>query len=191
MNKVECMKLTMRAQSKASWYYPLQKGFLLAAVSGMSVRQVLNSILQFDDAFIEDRVRTIFLNNSPVDNIDEAFLKDGDRMALGSAMPGLVGIVMGRDNPFKSFRSDISAQEGGQSGSRTPITISMKMFSTLAVESGTDILERGVLFDTNELADFLEEKVGDILDVGGKDGAAFLADLRTTPGTISVCVHFE
>jgi hypothetical protein len=160
-------------------------------VSGMSVREFLHDVLRFDDAYIEDTVRTIFLNNSPVDNIDTTLLKDGDRMALGSAMPGLVGIVMGRDNPFKSFRSDISAQGGRQEKERKPITVSVKLFSTLAAESGVAILGRGVSLDARLLADFLADKVDCIIDADGMGGEAFVNGLREREGRVSISVEFK
>lgn len=191
MNKLDCMKLRMKSDSRAAWYYPLQKGFFLSGQSGMSVREFLHEVLRFDDVFIEKSVRTIFLNNSPVDNIDEAYIKEGDRMALGSAMPGLVGIVMGRDNPFKSFRDDISVHDEGKSENRTPITVSMKLFSTLAVETGVAVLGRGVILKAGDLADFLEDKVDAIIEADGSDGLSFIAMLREKGGKVTVAVDFE
>jgi len=185
------MSLVMQADCARSWYYPLQRGVCMDGMSGMSVREFLHEVLRFDDAYIEGTVRTIFLNNSPVDNIDETHLKDGDRMALGSAMPGLVGIVMGRDNPFKSFRSDISAKDGGQAADRRPITVSVKLFSTLAVESGAAILKRGVSVDARLLADFLADKTDSIIEIDGMDGEAFVASLRERDGNVPVCVEFR
>ena len=191
MNNAAYMSLVMRSDCSRSWYYPLQKGVYMDGISGMSVRDFLHEVLRFDDAYIEGTVRTIFLNNGPVDNIDETYLKDGDRMALGSAMPGLVGIVMGRDNPFKSFRSDISAQDGMQEADRKPITVSVKLFSTLAVESGIAVLGRGVSMDAEVLADFLADKTDSIIDADGKDGEAFVAFLRERGGRARVCVDFK
>ena len=191
MNDVEYVKLKVKAGSLHYWYYPLQKGVLLNGMSGMSVRAFFHESLLFDDSFIEGTVRTIFLNNSPVDDLDETFLKDGDRMALGSAMPGLVGIVMGRDNPYKSFRSDISAHEGMKEMDRKPATVSVKLFSSLAVEAGAAILGRGVVMDALMLADFLADKTESILDADGMDGKSFVKSLKEMGGTVPICVEFK
>lgn len=190
MDNTARTNLLMKTECSRSWYYPLQKGVFLEGSAGMSVREFLHGVLKFDDAYIEGTVRTIFLNNSPVDDIDATHLADGDRMALGSAMPGLVGIVMGRDNPFKSFRDDISARDGRQETNHRPISVSVKLFSTLAVESGTGILERGVSLDAGQLADFLADKVDMIIDADGLDGETFLADLRQRDGLIRIRTVF-
>lgn len=181
----------MRSDCSRSWYYPLQKGVYMDGLSGMSVREFLHEVLRFDDAYIESTVRTIFLNNSPVDDIDATLLKDGDRMALGSAMPGLVGIVMGRDNPFKSFRSDISAQGGGREKESRPITVSVKLFSSLAAESGVAVLAQGVSVDARLLADFLADKTDCIIDADGKGGEAFVEGLKGREDKIRISVVFK
>lgn len=191
MNKVEHLKIRMKKGSESAWNYILQKGVFFPAKSGMSVREFLNVSLAFDDDFIDSTVRTIFLNNSPVDDIDDAFLKEGDRMALGSAMPGLVGIVMGRDNPFKSFRSDISAHAEEKTDDRQPISISMKIFSVLAVKSGADLLKRGVSIDAQVLSAFLSEKIGDIVAIDGMDQDGLLERLSDTRDNISLQATFS
>ncbi|XXJ20022.1 hypothetical protein ACR42D_10840 [Desulfovibrio caledoniensis] len=184
------MEITMVAEAAWSWNYVLQKGFFLDGVSGTSVRRFLHEALGFDDDFIESTVRTIFLNNSPVDDLDDTFIKDGDRMALGSAMPGLVGIVMGRDNFYKSFRSGIAVKDHSRSEA-APARLSMKVFSTLAVESGRGLLARGILVDAGLLAGFLREKKGLFLKGDGLEADEFLTRLDTLSGPVSVRVTFS
>lgn len=181
----------MKEGGRRSWYYPLQKGVFLPTASGMSVREFLHDVLHFDDAYIESTVRTIFLNNSPVDDIDRTRIADGDRLALGSAMPGLVGIVMGRDNPFKSFRSDISARDGATGSSGESIFVGVKLFSSLAAESGAAVLERGVTMDALMLADFLADRTDQVIDADGMDGEALVAALRDGGGRIAIRVEFK
>ncbi len=41
--------------------------------------------------FIEERIQTIFLDASPVDDLASATVADGSSLALSAAMPGLVG----------------------------------------------------------------------------------------------------
>ncbi|WP_229593702.1 hypothetical protein [Pseudodesulfovibrio sediminis] len=181
----------MNKDALSAWYYVLQKGFALQGYSGMSVRNFFLHVLQYEEGFIEESVRTIFLNNSPVDDIDSVFLKEGDRMALGSAMPGLVGIVMGRDNPFKSFRSDISVHDAQADGADIPITISMKIFSTLAVETGRALLERGLDVDAEILAAFLHENKQHINSVNNMSGQEFVDKLRAMNGFVRIKVVLE
>jgi hypothetical protein len=189
ISKDGCMEISMVAEAAWSWNYILQKGFFLDGVSGTSVRRFLHEALGFDDDYIDSTVRTIFLNNSPVDDLDDTYIKDGDRMALGSAMPGLVGIVMGRDNFYKSFRSGIAVKDHSRSDA-APARLSMKVFSTLAVESGRGLLARGILVDAVQLAGFLREKKGQFLEGDGLDADDFIARLDGLSGQVPVRVTF-
>nr|WP_287410419.1 hypothetical protein [Pseudodesulfovibrio sp.] len=191
MNNVSFLTIQMMSGAASGWNFLLQKGFFLQGTSGMSVRNLLHEVLGYEDNFIEQTVRTIFRNNRPVDDIDNVFIKDGDRLALGGAMPGIVGIVMGRDNPYKSFRSDISVQKEVRARNTKPITISMKIFSTLAVETGIDVLGRGILVESLTLADFLEEKSDLIIEADGKKGKELVEYIRTMKDKIGIRVIFE
>ncbi|MEZ7197006.1 hypothetical protein [Pseudodesulfovibrio karagichevae] len=183
------MGISMVAEAAWGWNYILQKGFALDGVSGTSVREFLHEALGFDDEFIDSTVRTIFLNNSPVDDLDRTFIKDGDRMALGSAMPGLVGIVMGRDNFYRSFRSGIEVKDHSRADA-APARLTMKVFSTLAVESGRGLLARGILVDAALLAEFLRGKKAQIVKAGGLDADGFLARLDGLSGDVAIRVTF-
>jgi hypothetical protein len=189
ISKDGCMDISMVAEAAWGWNYILQKGFALHGVSGTSVRQFLHEALGFDDEFIDSTVRTIFLNNSPVDDLDHTYIKDGDRMALGSAMPGLVGIVMGRDNFYKSFRSGIEVKDHSRADA-APARLDMKVFSTLAVESGRGLLARGILVDAAVLAAFLREKKAQIIEAGGLNADGFLARLDGMDGDVPIRVTF-
>ncbi|WP_281762403.1 hypothetical protein [Pseudodesulfovibrio nedwellii] len=191
MNNVSFLTIQMMSRAASGWNFLLQKGFFLQGTSRMSVRNLLHDVLGYEDNFIEQTVRTIFRNNRPVDDIDNVFIKDGDRLALGGAMPGIVGIVMGRDNPYKSFRSDISVQKEVKARNIEPITISMKIFSTLAVETGIDVLGRGILVESLTLADFLEEKSDLIIEADGKKGKELVEYIRTMKDKIGIRVIFE
>ena len=148
----------MRPGNDAALCFLLQKGFWAEAFAGMSVREFLHETLGYDDPFIESDVRTIFLNSSPVDDIDGARLADGDVIALGSAMPGLVGICMGRETLVSGFRSGISPKERALSGDHASITVRTKIFSTLAAATGRAILDRGILIDAAQLHEFLSQR---------------------------------
>lgn len=181
--------ITMIETAVSGWNYFLQKGFFLEGVSGMSVRMFLREAVGFEDRYIDETVRTVFLNNSPVDDIDATYIKDGDRMALGSAMPGLVGIVMGRDNFYKSFRSGIAVKEATRADS-SPALLSVKVFATLAVESGRAILERGIVADPALLASFLSDKRDLIREADGEDADTFIGRLEGMTGKVAFRVIF-
>ncbi len=157
----------------------------------MSVRSFLQEALGYDNSLIESSVRTVFLNNSPVDDIDIVHIKDGDRMALGGAMPGLVGICMGRDNPYKEFRSGISVNEERMTENAEPVCLSVKIFSTLAVETGVDVLKKGIAIDAGLLADFIEKRMEQVIEANGMNSTKLIAFLRKTTDVISLEVEFS
>ncbi|WP_285906852.1 hypothetical protein [Pseudodesulfovibrio pelocollis] len=187
----KCLRVRMRPEGRLAWNFLLQKGFFLAGRSGMTVREFLVSALGYDDRTIEEQVRTIFLNSSPMDDIDSAHVRDGDRLALGSAMPGLIGICMGRDNPYKGFRSDISALADEAVGdSREVITVFVKIFSTLAVDTGEAVLARGISLDAAELAEFLDRQQAHLLPLDGQQVESQRAAIRAMTGRVAVSVEF-
>jgi len=191
MNDTSQIKLWMVPQAASGWNFLLQKGFYLTGHEGMTVREFMREILGYDDGFIDGTVRTVFLNCSPVDDIDTAFIKNGDKLSLGSAMPGLVGICMGRDNPYKSFRSGISVDKKDVANTATPARVFMKIFSTLAVDTGVDILGRGIEIDAGLLSGFLDSRKEQVKKVEGSDIASLLETLRTTGTEVPVAVFFE
>lgn len=173
MNNVECLNVRMRSEALPAWNFILQKGFFLRALSGMTVRQFLVEVLGYESRFIDETVRTIFLNSSPVDDIDSVHVKDGDRVAIGGAMPGLVGIVMGRDNPYKEFRSDIACS--GNDADFVPedvIRVFTKIFSTIVTKTGVDVLARGIEISGSELMSLMEQNKAHLIE---KDGLEKIA----------------
>lgn len=191
MNEIECLTFIMRPDSKKAWYFLLQKGIFVRGRVGASVREFLAESLRYEDAFIESTVRVIFLNSSPVDDIDRVHIKEGDKLALGSSMPGLVGICMGRDNPYSSFRGDISENETEVDESGETVELPVKIFSTLAVDTGEFILKRGFTVDRHSLADFLEERMDMLIDVQGNRGVDVLPLLRSESGVVKIAVNFS
>ncbi len=191
MNNVAHLNVRMKAEARSSWNFLLQKGFFLLGVSGMTVREFLREAVGYDDCLIDETVRTIFLNSSPVDDIDTTHVKDGDRMALGSAMPGLVGICMGRDNPYKEFRSDIASVADNAKRGNDPVRLFIKIFSTLAVDTGTGVLSRGIEMDAGLLVEYFEKDLSRVLAVEDVAAESLLDFLKEQAGEVLIKVNFD
>ena len=191
MNDILDMKLEMRTGARLGFNTLLQRGFYLTGPNGLTVREFLRRVVGYDDDCIDGQVRTIFLNSSPMDDIDQSHVREGDRLSLGSAMPGLVGICMGRDNPYKSFRSDIASVKDDESESGETVRVYVKVFSVLAVDTGADILAAGIEVDRSVLADLLEKETGKFVACEGKSAAEVIGDLRADAGTVKVSVTFS
>lgn len=127
----------------------LQAGFFMLAREGMSAREFMRDILAFPDPYIEGVVSTVFLDDSPVDDIDATRLAEGSRIALSAAMPGLVGAVMRRNSPYAALRESISYKKDGAAAmsavERPPeIRVGVKLFNSVMRDRGPELLARGI-----------------------------------------------
>jgi hypothetical protein len=140
----------------------LQQGFRLRVQAGCTVKSLLCEQLGLDAEYIETRIKTLFLDGKPVDDIDSAIIRDGSTLALSAAMPGLVGAVLRRGGFFASMRSTISHRE--QAGEELPqkeAMVSLKLFNILLKEIGPAFLKKGIWIRGNDLQDFIEGRLGD------------------------------
>ncbi|WP_321405002.1 hypothetical protein [Maridesulfovibrio sp.] len=144
----------------------LQKGVFIQTTSGISVREFMVEEIGLSPDYAETRVRAIFVNGSPVDDIDGVKIKDGDEISLSGALPGISGIAMCRDTPIGAFRTDISAKASGtiESGEAK---IFLKLFNLIAQEAGPTLLKKGVLALAEDVRKFLKEGVPEGLPEDG------------------------
>jgi len=129
------------------WRLLLQDGFAVEAPVGGPVGEFLRQGLGLDQAYVEQRCRTIFHNGHPVDDMERGVVEDGDSVVLSAAMPGVVGIAMRRGSPLAAMRSGISLvdeplPEAG--AGRSPGTVSLKLFNLVLCDLGEALLARGV-----------------------------------------------
>ncbi|WP_419788134.1 hypothetical protein [Pseudodesulfovibrio sp.] len=184
------LELTMCGSARTGFNTLLQRGFYMTCRAGMSVREFMREVLGYDDLLIDNDVRTVFLNSSPLDGLDTTHLQDGDRLALGSAMPGLVGICMGRDNPYREFRSSIGLVRHDAVETGEIIRVFVKIFSVLAVDTGADILQRGIETEREPLIALLKKGGDNLLSEGEAGAAEILDSLRRGKGTVRLQVRF-
>lgn len=168
MNNKHELNIVMKSEGLSGWSHILQKGYYKTGPANRTVREFIMAVTGYDCEFIDTTVRTIFLNYSPVDDIDQVLVKEGDKLSLGGAMPGLVGIVMGRDNPYKSFREGITCDGGEEmDSSEGDVRVFMKVFSTLVQKTGIELLNRGIELTVDEVNIVLEGVKQHIIDDGG------------------------
>lgn len=148
-----------------------QAGVWVAARPGESLRDFMAASLGFPAAYIEGSVSTVFLDASPVDDIDAAVVRPGCLIALSGAMPGLVGAVMRRRSPYASFRKAISHSGGADApfnrpageeaaagdaargdrvpgGREEPCLVRLKLFNAVLRDMGGIVLERGAWIES-------------------------------------------
>ena len=134
----------------------LQNGFFLPNIKvGSSVREFLSGDLGLTPEYIRDRIQSLFLDGKPVDDYDAAHIRNGSRLALSSALPGLVGATLRQGGLLASFRGSITYRDSGinETGSGT---VHVKLFNLIMDELGPSFLLDGILVKTADLQRFLQ-----------------------------------
>jgi hypothetical protein len=144
-------------------FFPLfQKGVAVRAHTGCSITTFLREQLGVSPDAIE-RIQSIFLDGSAVDDLDSAMIRDGSVLALSAAMPGLVGATMRRGGRYSSFRSGVTHRETGSQCTSGEAFVQVKLFNLLMAELGPDLLARGIYVTAPDFRDFLAGRSGDFL----------------------------
>ncbi|HSW61869.1 MAG TPA: hypothetical protein VLH56_00905 [Dissulfurispiraceae bacterium] len=153
--KIAHLNLTLPAERIADFFYLLQSGFYIRTrYVGCSVRTFLDGQTGMTDDYISHHISTIFLDGMPVDNVDASVLKHGSRLALSSAMPGLVGATMRQGSPLASLRDSISYKTTGTSEGGEGFVF-LKLFNLVMKDLGSQFLQRGILVAPGDLRAFL------------------------------------
>lgn len=128
---------------------------MVETLVGCSIKTMLGEALGLDDNFVEDRIKTIFLDAKPVDDISTANIKDGSVLALSGAMPGLAGATLRRGGRLASFRGSISFRSDGKNALSQDGRVLVKLFNLLVKDLGPALLNKGILIRKKQLEDIL------------------------------------
>ena len=134
----------------------LAKGFLVQTRTGGTLSDLLCDQLGIDAGYLKNRVQTLFLNNSPVDDVETTIVADGDVVALSAAMPGLAGATLRKGGFYARLRHGISHQikDTEEIEEHTGI-VTIRLFNVVAKELGPVFMEKGVMVDGRALKSFL------------------------------------
>ncbi len=142
----------------------MEKGVVIPADTGCSLKAFLCGQLGFSEAYLDQRIQTLFLDSRPVDDVDEAVVRDGSTVALSAAMPGLLGATMRKGGRYATFRKGISVQTdatGKMEKKNGRVTI--KLFNMVAKEVGVHLLKKGVEIKGQNLSRILHHDNDDLL----------------------------
>ena len=128
-----------------------------------SVLAFLIEDLGLTPEYVRQRITTVFLDGQVVDTLEDALLRQGSRLALSAAMPGLLGATLRRSGPYAAMRAEITraADHELQPSTGGTLIIQVKLFNLLVDELGPRLLARGVLFEREEV-----EALGYAVDAG-------------------------
>lgn len=150
------LQLTLDKKLLAFFTPLLQEGFRVRIQAGGSLAALLGEQLGLKAEYVKERIRTIFLDGKPVDDLGKALIRDGSILALSAAMPGLAGATLRSGGFFAGLRSQITYQDV-----RIPIPesegfIIVKLFNLLISELGPIFLRRGIYLPREDFAAFLK-----------------------------------
>ena len=150
-------------------------GFTVRARLGCSVRQLLCGQLGVPTDYLDERIQTIFLNASVVDDPDTAIVAPGSTLALSAAMPGIAGAMLRKGGRYAPMRSQLShdcRQTALPPDCAGELTI--RLFNLLQQELGAEFLRRGIEVPGKAFGDLLWRRPGDTssgilsADIGGE-----------------------
>jgi hypothetical protein len=131
-------------------------GFLVETRTGISVRDLLCRQIGVSDAYLDQRIQTIFLNGKVVDNVDSAIVINGAVLALSAAMPGLAGATLRRGGVYAAMRKEISHHNITLNDSPENGSVTIKLFNFVALELGAIFLEQGILINGTQMNFFFQ-----------------------------------
>lgn len=138
-----------------AFFFFLEKGVKKEIKTGFDIKTMLSDQLNLSEHYIDNRIKTIFLDGSAVGDINSTIVNDGATLALSAAMPGLAGATFRRlENPEFSKSETDKKKEIEQIKHKNGI-ITIKFFNLILRELGPEFLQTGVLVPKEELIGFL------------------------------------
>jgi len=136
----------------------LRSGFSADLTVGCNLEHLLCNQLDIAPDYLRNRVQTVFLNNSPLDDLASAAVPDGAVISLSAAMPGLNGAVMRKGGPLAELRRSISHSPEEACSQPFPGRITLKLFNLVAKELGPQFLARGIVVNSRALGELFRRQ---------------------------------
>lgn len=151
---ITSLYLALEPDKIHSFFPLLQQGFMVKLQVGCTIKMMLSEHLGLSPEYIEERIKTVFLDGKAVDDIDSTIIRDGSTLALSAAMPGLAGATLRMGGTLASFRSQISYREEKKAPSRRKGVIVVKLFNLIMTDLGPKFLKEGIYVRQEELKSF-------------------------------------
>jgi hypothetical protein len=157
LESIQNLRLKLKPGQESGFLGIFQKGVYLKTRGGLPLSEVLEEA-GFSRKYLEEKVQTVFLDGSAVDDLDCAIVEGGSMVALSGAMPGLAGAILRKGSPISALRSKTSPEMGTHRTKDTMQALRLKLFNTIANEMGPGLLQSGILVKRSDLEDFLSNK---------------------------------
>jgi hypothetical protein len=168
------LSLFVKSKLIPFFFQLLGQGFLVNVPANCSIRDLIIDCLGIPNDYLEERIQTLFLNGSVVDDLNSCNIKEGSTLALSGAMPGLAGAVLRRGGFYASFRRTITHNDSPSRIDKDNHWIVLKLFNMIVKELGPGFLEKGIWMEGEKLQKFLTRNSeelrirGSLSDLNGK-----------------------
>ena len=194
----QVIRLTMARGHSGRWLPLLWQGVRLEVKLGGSLEELLVGQLGLEEGFVQDRIRIVFLNGHPVDDLQAAFVEEAAQIALGAAAPGIIGIALQRQSAAAYLREDITYDNSRTATRQKKGWITVKLFNEIARAIGPMVLGRGFGIEAATLNGLLADPSG-ILHAQTNGKAGTIEQLRSQlakceqsgPALVFLQVHEE
>ncbi len=150
---IPSLKISVPFGKMAFFTTILQSGILLPCQTHTPLGVFLDSLPDFDIAYISERIQTIFLDGNALDDLEQPLSNPRHILALSAAMPGLAGAIFRRNSMCAALRTRPS--QAAQMESEEETMVHLKLFNMIAQEKGAGILAMGGYFTGENLHEFL------------------------------------
>jgi len=142
----------------------LQEGVYIDIERSMPLKEFLLDRCGITEVILSGKIKTIFLNSKPVDDVSTVHVGPGDHVSLSGAMPGLAGAVFRQKSLLSSFRETIThkSDTGGISNIDTPGMVLLKVFNTVMDAVAQPVFHSGVFVPVSTCT-WIFEVAGDLL----------------------------
>lgn len=138
-------------------YSELQNGFYIEAAEGTSIRSFLINSCGIPESYIRGKIKTIFHNSNPVDNLDSVKVSRGSVCAVSGAMPGLVGAMMRMGSPYASMRESITEKGENIRVTGTSVFVKLKLFNVILSDLAQGYISGGVILDRDDVVKIINK----------------------------------
>ena len=135
----------------------LQSGIELKSSTGIPMGRFLSELPGFTADYIGDVVQTIFLNGTAIDDLTTPFEGYNPTLALSAAMPGLAGAIFRKNSFHSALRTD-TKKTGPVTNQLRDLTITLKLFNSIAQERGIELLKRSVCIKAKPVLLFFSKR---------------------------------
>ena len=150
------LAIAVKEEIAPIFFQLLGHGFNLPVQTGCSVKDLLCGQFGIAEDYLNERIKTIFLNAKVVDDAGSATVNEGSTLALSGAMPGLVGAILRSGGFYAPMRSQISYDRNKSLSQAGTGKITLKLLNLVVKELGPAFLERGIWFNGEKLQEFIK-----------------------------------